>query len=292
MSAVRWDEIDQRLYETGVDRGVLYPSDSPGVAWNGLTGIDEDLSGEGATPVYFDGVKVSDNQAFDDFLARLSAFTFPDEFLEMIGLHDLGFGVFVDNQRVKTFGLSYRTLIGNAVEGTDLGYKIHLTYNLTAIQEPHPYLSLSDSQSSIDMGWSIAGAPELAPGYRPTAHVIFDTTLLDPEFLESLELILYGDETTDPRLPPLSELINYGTYGSRFVIVIAEPDLDLLPANVRDGDVIFAISDETVYEYSGPASDEVRSTFVISTGDPIPPDALPGDLIYDEDTGVLYKLGA
>lgn len=195
MAKLTWDQAGERLYEIGLDRGVLYfDDDNNGVAWNGLVSIDEDTSDSDSSPVYFDGMKVNDNPSFGDYSATLTAFTYPDEFLEFEGIVSLGGGLYVDGQVAKQFGLSYRTLIGNDIEGSKLGYKVHLVYNLTAIPDPTTFETLSDSLSASNLSWKISAVPEPATGHRATAHVILDSRLLPPDLLETIEGILYGTE--------------------------------------------------------------------------------------------------
>lgn len=205
MTALEWDKTSERLYEDGLDRGVLYPSSGPGVCWNGLTAVDENLS-ETSTPFFLDGLKYLDVPSIEDYEAKLSAITYPDEFLEYDGVMLLDNGAYVDNQGSKQFGLSYRTLVGNDTQKTDFGYKIHLVYNLTAQIDAKSYTTQSSSVALTPMAWTIFAVPEYLPGYRPTAHIIFDTTKLNEFLVAELEKILYGTATDEPRLPSLTEI--------------------------------------------------------------------------------------
>jgi len=197
MTKLIWDKIEGRIYETGVDHGVLYIPSAPGrydngVAWNGLISVTEEFGDDKSKPNYFDGVKYLDSYVNGDFSAILVAFTYPDEFLEFEGMGHLGNGFLVDDQTPKVFGLSYRTLIGSELEGTDKGYKIHLLYNLTAVPSSLSYETRGDSIEAIDFSWKIDSVPENVSNYRPTAHAILDSRYLQSDLLEIIENILYG----------------------------------------------------------------------------------------------------
>lgn len=208
MPRLIWNESGTRFYESGVDRGVLYLPNGSGVPWNGLTSVDE--SGTDATePVHFDGVKTVDIPLIGEYEGTLQAYTYPDEFLEFEGIASQGNGLYVDNQASMRFGLSYRTQVGNDIDGADHGYKIHIVYNLMAVPASPSYQTLSEQQSATDFSWSIAAVPEWVSGYRPTAHVVLDSRDLNPFLLRDLERILYGDANVNASLPPLSELVDF-----------------------------------------------------------------------------------
>jgi hypothetical protein len=206
MAKLIWDAPGERLYSAGLDRGVLYLTDNSGVPWNGLVSVDEDLKDEKVDPVYIDGVKYLGIPAQGDYEAKLSALTYPDEFLEYDGWGDFGEGLFVDNQPVKRFGLSYRTKIGNDLEEIDHGYKIHLVYNLLAIPESHTHKTLSIQPSPTLFSWKLRATPVELSGYAPTAHYTFDSTILNPYLIAEIEAILYGNDVDDARLPTIQEL--------------------------------------------------------------------------------------
>lgn len=197
MTKLRWDQVGERLYEAGVNRGVLYLADDRGVSWNGLISVEEDMSDDSSEPVYFDGVKVNDAASTGDFSATLSALTYPDEFEEYEGVVELSDGVFVYDQDAKLFGLSYRTLIGNDSEGVDHGYKIHLVYNLTAVPGNKAYGTLSETPSPSQFTWELTGVPMRVSGHRPTAHVMLDSRFLNDDMLHAIENILYGTDGSD-----------------------------------------------------------------------------------------------
>lgn len=217
MTKIVWDQIGDRLYETGLDRGVLYLSDQSGIPWNGLLSVQEDLSEEVSTPFYFDGIKNIDSPGFGDFAATINAVTYPDEFLEYEGISELDSGLSVGNQGNKTFGLAYRTLIGNDVDGIDHGYKIHILYNLRAIPDTTSYKTLGANPTPIEFGWAITSRPERIPGYRPTAHAIIDSRFLDSDLLTVVEGLLYGTDTTSPYLPSLGAFTSFFSFYFSFV---------------------------------------------------------------------------
>lgn len=206
MAVLLWDQTGTRFFETGIDRGVLYPASGSPVAWNGLTSIEESFSGDGTEALYLDGIKYYDDPADGDYGATLSAITYPVEFDQYDGFTEKSPGLFLDDQVVGRFGLSYRTLVGNDVVSENLSYRIHILYNLAAIPTDHEYSTISDSVSINDFSWDISGVPEALTGYAPTVHVIADAQYLNVETVKELENILYGTTTTAPRLPLLAEL--------------------------------------------------------------------------------------
>lgn len=209
MTTLVWDGAGDRVYETGVDRGVLYLADGSGVPWNGLTSV-EDKSTGAVTPLYFDGVKYDDIYVQGDFVATLKAYTYPDEFMEFEGVREAANGFFVSGQTPKTFGLSYRTLLGNDVD-PQLGYKIHILSNLLAVPTTRTFRSNSRQPSMVEFEWTLSAVPSKLPGYRPTPHLIFDTTKSTPEFVTELEGILYGTALTEANLPAFIDLVNFAT---------------------------------------------------------------------------------
>jgi hypothetical protein len=218
MTALSWDGVGDRTYETGVDHGVLYTRDGAGAytngfAWNGLTTITESPSGAEANPMYADNIKYLNLYSAEEFGATLEAFTFPDEFLEYDGLVVPVAGVAVGQQARKTFGLSYRTKKGNDVDGEDFGYKIHLIYGASASPSEKAYNTVNDSPEAITFSWEITTTPVGVTDMRPTSIVTIDSTLVDAGDLEDLETILYGSMGVDPRLPLPDEVISIFTTG-------------------------------------------------------------------------------
>jgi hypothetical protein len=222
MTKLLWDSTGEHFYEIGIDRGVLYPPSGAAVPWNGITSVDEDFGDWTSDPVYFDGAKLIQFPGFGDFAGTLTAFTYPDEFVPFEGTTVVKTGVQLDNQNHKSFGLSYRTRIGNDVSGENLGYKIHILYNLTAALSDTTFESQSDSASAIDFSWNLTSRPETPPGYLPTAHVIIDSRYIDATMLSNLEDILYGSAGGSASLPSLSSLISTVTASGSAIIVITD----------------------------------------------------------------------
>lgn len=213
MSKVAWNKPGERRYETGVDRGVLYLADGSGVPWNGLTSVDEDLSDVATTPYFFDGIKYMDTRYPGDYSGSLKAYTYPDEFLPFDGYAELNNGVLLGHQPVyDRFGLSYRTLIGNDVDGLSKGYKIHILYNLVATPDNRSYPTVSNQPSPEEFSWKLTGVPEAIPGYRPTVHIILDTTKLNPFLIADVERILYGQDQSEVSDPDVIDGGRPGTY--------------------------------------------------------------------------------
>lgn len=207
MASLEWDQTGSRFYESGVDRGVLYLSDGNGVCWNGLISVTEKSSRNVDSSIYFDGVKYADVLTTGEFAASLVAYTYPDEFLEFEGILDAGNGLFIVNQQSGRFSLSYRTKIGNDVDGDSLGYKIHLLYNLTAVPSDKNYQTFPGQP--IEFEWDITSIPSKIPGFQPTAHIILDTRSMSPLLLQDLERTLYGTEFVDAQLPSISTLVSF-----------------------------------------------------------------------------------
>jgi hypothetical protein len=207
VTAIVWDKVGRRFYQTGVDRGVLYLKDNTSAAWNGLTSVEETSSTE-LKSFWLDGVKYLDNLLPGDFSGKLSAFTYPDEFDSVNGIVDVAPGLTYYDQPSKSFNLTYRTQIGNDVDGTDYGYKIHLLYNIIANPDSYKFESLKDQASAIEFSWTLVGTPPMIHGYRPTVHVSIDSNETDPDTLKYIEDILYGTATTDPYFPTINEILD------------------------------------------------------------------------------------
>lgn len=229
MPNIRWDEPSKRLYETGLDRGVLYLDDSTGIPWNGLISVEEIIE-ETNSNLYFDGVKIFDSSPAGDFKAVLSAYTYPDEFLYYQGIESFDdSGMMITGQKAHTFGLSYRTFVGNDISGPDYGYQIHVLYNLLAVPQETEYVTYSTSPNVSDFRWSITGTPAIVDGFAPTAHVIIDSRFIDDDLLIYLEDLLYGvSDPEDPEaqtafLPLLTDLL---TAVLNFNSVVIVPDYD------------------------------------------------------------------
>lgn len=206
MSKLVWDKTGERLYETGIDRGVLYPIQddgaySLGVVWNGLTAVTESPSGAEATALYADNIKYLNLVSAEEFGCTVEAYMYPDEFKVCNGEAELGTGINIGQQARKVFGMCYRTVIGNDVNSNGYGYKLHLIYGCLAAPSERAYSSINDSPEAITFSWEISTTPVNVTGFKPTACLTIDSTKVDAEKLAALEAILYGSETTEPRLP-------------------------------------------------------------------------------------------
>ena len=201
MSRLTWDNNGERLYETGVKQGVLYPIQadgkySKGVAWNGLTAVTESPSGAEATALYADDIKYLNLISNEEFGATIEAYTYPDEFAECDGSASLVDGVTLGQQKRKTFGLCYRTSLGNDVDGNDYGYKLHLVYGCLAAPSEKAYATINDSPEAITFSWEVSTTPVSVAGFKPTSQITIDSTKADKAKLTALEDILYGKDGT------------------------------------------------------------------------------------------------
>lgn len=216
-----WDQTGERYYETGVKQGVLYPLSSTGayskgVAWNGLTAVTESPSGAEATPLYADDIKYLNLYSAEEFGATVEAYMYPDEFAECDGSVSLTDGVAIGQQPRKTFGLCYRTTLGNDTEGSDYGYKLHLIYGAKAAPSEKAYATINDSPEAITFSWELTTTPVNVTGHKPTASLVIDSTKVSAAALAALELVLYGKDPTttngengvDPRMPLPDEVLS------------------------------------------------------------------------------------
>ena len=208
MSKLVWDQSGKRLYETGVDHGVLYPK---GVAWNGLTAVTESPSGADVNDIYADNMKYLGLVGAEKFGATVEAYTYPDEFAECDGSVELVKGATIGQQNRKVFGMVYRTVIGNDVDGNEHGYKLHLIYGATAAPSEKAYNTINEDPEAITFSWELSTTPVNVTGHKPTASLTIDSTKADPTKLAELEKILFGDTETEPRLPlpdEIAQLLN------------------------------------------------------------------------------------
>lgn len=216
MSKLVWDQSGKRLYETGVDHGVLYPIQtggvySKGVAWNGLTAVTESPSGADVNDIYADNMKYLGLVGAEKFGATVEAYTYPDEFAECDGSVELVKGATIGQQNRKVFGMVYRTIIGNDVDGNEHGYKLHLIYGATAAPSEKAYNTINEDPEAITFSWELSTTPVNVTGHKPTASLTIDSTKADPTKLAELEKILFGDTETEPRLPlpdEIAQLLN------------------------------------------------------------------------------------
>ena len=230
MSKLTWDQTSERLYETGVSKGVLYVVDSngdygDGVAWNGLTAVNESPSGAEANPVYADNIKYLNLISTEYYGATIEAYTYPPEFAECDGSAEIATGIMIGQQKRKTFGFCYQSVIGNDTENTGYGYKIHLIYGAMAAPSERGYATIGETPEAMTMSWEITTTPVEVNGFLPTASLVIDSTKIDSAKLTELEAILYGTnavaadvehnieavDATSPRLPLPNEVIELMT---------------------------------------------------------------------------------
>lgn len=221
--ALEWDKAGERLYETGVDRVVLYPirdtitdpTDpySAGVAWNGVTAISQSASGGEPTPLWADNIKYLNLMSAEEASLSIEAYTYPDEFEECDGTRSIVSGVTIGQQSRKMFGISYRTLIGNDQKQSDYGYKIHIVYGCLASPSERSYATVNDSPEAISFSWSVTTTPVDVVGFKPTSILTIDSTITTAAKLASLESVLYGTAASGntnavaPKLPLPAQIV-------------------------------------------------------------------------------------
>lgn len=200
-----WDDVGNRLFETGTSKGVVYPAVNgiypKGAAWNGLSAVTESPSGAESNKVYADNLTYLNLISTEEFGAKIEAYTYPDEFGACDGSASIGTGVSIGQQKRQMFGLSYQTVLGNDVEGNDYGYKIHLIYGANAAPSERAYATINDSPEAMTLSWDLTTTPVAVTGHKPTASITIDSTKVDAAKLAALETILYGSESADARLP-------------------------------------------------------------------------------------------
>ena len=206
MAKLVWDQTGQKTYETGVKNGVLYVQDGEGlypkgVAWNGLTSVSESPSGAEQTALYADDAKYLNLTSAEEFGATIEAYTYPDEFAECDGSAELAEGVFIGQQNRKSFGMVYKTTLGNDVKQNEYGYKLHIIYGALAKPSERSYATINDSPEAITFSWELSTTPVAVAGHKPTASVVIDSTKANPEKLAALEAILFGSDDAEARLP-------------------------------------------------------------------------------------------
>lgn len=213
MAKIVWDKTGERYYETGVNKGVLYPQNSAGlypkgVPWNGLSAVNENPGGAEPNDFYADNIKYASIRSTETFGATIEAFTYPPEFAECDGSVAVATGVYIGQQKRNPFGFCYTTLLGNdtALDADD-GYKLHIVYNATASPSGKEYQSVNDSPDIITFSWDIETTPIEVTGHKPTSTITIDSTKVDSAALAAIEEILYGTENTEPRLPLPDEII-------------------------------------------------------------------------------------
>lgn len=219
MSKLVWDATGAHIYETGVKQGVLYPINSSGVynmgyVWNGLTAVTESPSGAEATALYADDIKYLNLYSAEEFGATIEAYTYPDEFAECDGSAELANGLMIGQQNRKTFGLCYRTVLGNEVDGDAHGYKLHIIYGAKASPSEKAYQTINDSPEAITFSWEVKTTPVNVTGYKPTASLTVDSTTADAAKLAALEAILYGVDAPTFDQTKTYRVGDYVTYSS------------------------------------------------------------------------------
>lgn len=207
MTRINWDGHGNRFFELGVDRGVLYIGNEPGVPWIGLARVNISTSGGSEKPRFLDGVKIANYSTPEHLAATIDAFTYPSAFERCDGTANLGNGLRAKHQRRIPFAMCYRTKIGNDLDGIDHAFKIHILYNLRAEPSDRPYETLADENEPMKLSWKANGRGERVAGILPTAHFEIDSRDTPLELLNQIENILYGADGSDPRLPTAGELV-------------------------------------------------------------------------------------
>lgn len=211
MAKLVWDKTGERFYETGAKKMVLYPQVDgaypKGVAWNGITAVNESPSGAEATPLYADDIKYLNLMSNEEYNGSIEAYTYPDEFAQCNGEAELIPGIKIGQQTRKAFGYSWVTTKGNDEQFNDYGYKIHIVYGALAAPSEKAYATINDSPEAITFSWEISTTPVEVPGHKPTATIEIDSTTVDPDKLAALEAILYGSDSEEPRLPLPAEIM-------------------------------------------------------------------------------------
>lgn len=228
MAVLTWDNVGERYFETGIDRGVLYiPNNSGvytnGVAWNGLVSISESPSGAEPNAQYADNIKYLNLYSAEEFGATIEAFTYPDEFQQFDGLGTPVDGLTIGQQHRGMFGLSYRTRIGNDLQGDNLGYKIHMVYGCQASPSEKAYNTVNDSPEALTFSWELATTPVEVPGFRPTSILTVDSRKTNSSKLTDLTNMLWGTGGTDPQLPLPAVVIATLTGGGLIEVVPGVP---------------------------------------------------------------------
>lgn len=210
---LKWDQIGEKTYETGVSNGVLYVqkgsgSYDNGVAWNGLSAVTESPSGAEPTAIYADNIKYLELTSAEEFGATVEAYTYPDEFAECDGSAEVADGVMIGQQDRKAFGMAYKTIVGNDTEKNAHGYKLHMIYGATAAPSEKGYSTVNDSPEAITLSWELSTTPVEVTDHKPTATLVIDSTKANPEKLKALEDILFGTDEAEARLPMPNEVIS------------------------------------------------------------------------------------
>lgn len=214
MSALTWDATGERMFEAGLSKGVLYKQETSGtygtgVAWNGLTAVTESPEGAESNPIYADDIEYANIISKEKFKATIEAYMYPDEYKECDGSAELGegTGVFIGQQNRKSFGLCYRTAIGNDVDGTDHGYIIHLIYGAKSAPSERAHATINESTEAMTLSWEVSATPVTVTGFKPTSHLEIYSTKCSAENLQKLESALYGTANAEPTLLMPDEIV-------------------------------------------------------------------------------------
>ena len=207
MTQLTWGVVGKRFYEVGVDRGVLFVGNKNGVVWNGLVSVSENPIGGEATPYYIDGVKYLNQASLEEFEATIEAYTYPSEFEECDGSSSMGNGLSATQQMRTPFGLSYRTQVGNEVDGLSHGYKLHIIYNALASPSQRSHATLSSAIDPFNFSWKLTTSPALISDHRFASHFVADSRTTPSSVMSTIENILYGTDGVASRLPTAQELV-------------------------------------------------------------------------------------
>jgi hypothetical protein len=287
MTQLQWDKVGERIYETGVSKGVLYLPDNTGdydegYAWNGLTAITESPSGAEANKQYADNIVYVNLRSAEEFGGTIEAFTYPEQWEQCDGSASPQPGISLGQQGRRTFGLSYQTLLGNDLEGTDYGYKIHLIWGATASPSERAYATVNDSPEAATLSWEISTTPvEVGTiggvTYKPSSSMTIDSTKVDSTALAALEELLYGTVGTDPSLPSPAEVIDLfdGTITTTAAVTAPtyNSTTDLITIPTVTG-VVYKVDGEIVTGTYGPITENTVVTAEPASGYrfPVPSD--------------------
>ena len=217
MGRLTWDALGERKYEIGVDHGVFYPYEggiyTGGIAWNGLTGVEDDNGGRDASPLYSGGVKVGSEYTSEEYSGIIKCYIFPDEFEEYLGEREIVPGIYARQQDRYQFGFCYRSRKGNDTDGVEYGYKLHLIYNMQVTDFSRSYSTVNDTMDIQETEISFETFPQESANedFDPMSEIVLDSSLLDTDVMQTLEAILYGSDDEEPRLPFPDEIIELTT---------------------------------------------------------------------------------
>lgn len=243
MPTITWDQVGTRRFESGVDRGVLYPPGGDPVAWSGLTSVVEEMKAD-IEGIYFDGMRIGNAITYGEYNAELSCITYPLEFETLQGTTEIRQGVLLGDQPLQTFGLCYRTLVGNDTEGDEAAYKLHIVYNLVAAPSQKTYTSQSDDPALVEYSYTLVAIPEEVPGFRPTAQIVVKSDEVYPWLLEDLEAMLYGSDEATATLIPMRQMTDWLKNWARVKITVNEAEGTWTATSEYPG-YIFSLEDDT-----------------------------------------------